>query len=353
MEILSSSNRDLVPIRRNKEKKPFGVTDQILAVEGASYAYPVVDGVPVLLGPERLVPRNSLTDYPIVDLADPKYAEAYEEMDHYSNLNDIDKVLRNSHIKRLAQCEDIAEFAETFPEPADFWLDGAYGNVVREQAVFRYLAPVQDKVFLQLGGSGRTAITMLLAGARRAYLVTPAIGETLFAIRLASFLGVRDRFIPVLGVGEEIPFLDNQIDLLYSGSCFHHMRFKYLSGELHRVLSTGGKFAGVDAWKTFLHTIGIKMLGKQEYGIDTPEGVYCRPVTNNRLAHMRQKFPNMEITLNEPILRYLFIGLNKLSRRDCFPQTLAGRIRMSSIDDMIGRITGLGGGVITTMGMKE
>ena len=66
---------------------------------------------------------------------------------------------------------------------------------------------------------------------------------------------------------------------------------------------------------------------------------------------MKQKFPNLEITYNGYVLRYLFLGLEKM-HINITPKTLKQKRKETQIDNFIGRILGLKGGVITTMGTK-
>src|SRR5688572_10774894 len=60
---------------------PAGVTEKVLIREDEGVAYPVVSGIPVLLAPERLTVGSDDT----FDLTEPKYAEAYEEMEFYND----------------------------------------------------------------------------------------------------------------------------------------------------------------------------------------------------------------------------------------------------------------------------
>ncbi len=57
------------------------MTDTLLVREDGIVAYPVIDEIPVLLGPEALFVGEEETSF---NLAEPKYAEAYVEMDVYN-----------------------------------------------------------------------------------------------------------------------------------------------------------------------------------------------------------------------------------------------------------------------------
>ena len=303
----SSSSQEFVSVKRiGGDAKPMGATDRLLLVKDGSSAFPIIDGIPVLLTPERLVPSDQRDTQPTIDLQDPKFAEAYQEMEFYNQMRDSqmggqqgDQI--NQILGALADYEDISSIKDSFPDPENVWVDARHDSVSQLEA-YRYLAPVTDKIFLQMGGSGSHAVKMLLAGARMACLLTPMIGEAQFALQLAENYGVADRLACVLAVGEELPFADGSIDLVYSGGCFHHMRLDHVGAELSRVLKSGGKFSGVDPWKTPLHTIGTKVLGKRE------PSVFCRPITDERLSRIKRYFPDLHTSRNGPYLALLFPG---------------------------------------------
>src|SRR4051812_4093050 len=72
----------LVP-RSNAEPAPFGVTDRLMVRSDNACAYPVVDGIPILLAPEQLTAPDKVQSF---DLQDVRYAEAYQEMTHYNQV---------------------------------------------------------------------------------------------------------------------------------------------------------------------------------------------------------------------------------------------------------------------------
>src|SRR6266404_2656804 len=71
---------DIAP-RANPEPAPFGVTSQLMVRSDNACAYPIVDGVPILLAPEQITPATRPQRF---DLQDVKYAEAYQEMTFYN-----------------------------------------------------------------------------------------------------------------------------------------------------------------------------------------------------------------------------------------------------------------------------
>ncbi len=292
--------------------------------------------------------------HPAADLRYPASAETEEEEIEYFNaeaearMADLapDRNAEPEYMEGLAGCRDIAAAVLTFPEPAYVWIETGYESLCLLEA-YRHLAPVAGGTFMQIGGTGSHAVKMLLAGARRGFLLTPMMAEARYAVRLAEIFGVRDRFAPVLGLGEQIPFAADFFSLAFSFACFHHMRFEYLAGEMHRVLAEGGKFASIDPWKTLLHTVGRRTLGKHE------RSVHCRPVTAERLATLKRRFPDMAVSRHGPLLRYLCLGLRKLGMGGFLPRSLPAMMDIMRAADFLGRLTGLEGGVILMMGAKQ
>jgi len=341
-----------VPRRGQDRPQPLAVARPIggamLIAEDRSAAYPVIDGIPVLLGPERLVRADQAKGQQPADLADPIYAEAYEEMAYYNdpaNMASPDAIMGN-----LAGNGDnplAAAAAARFPHPAHLWVDAAHDSLTQLEA-YAHLAPVTDKTVAQLGGRGSHAVKMLVAGARAGLLVTPMLSEAKHAVSLAQSFGVEDTLLPVIAVGEQLPIAPGCIDRAYSGGCFHHMRFEQLGEELYRVLAPGGRFAGVDPYATALHRAGTAIMGKRG------PSVHCRPVTPLRLEKIRKRFPDMATSYAGPVLRYFLIALDLLTRgRAAFG--VPTMMRIMRFDDLVGRAgrpLGLRGGSLAMLGAK-
>src|SRR3954453_7150998 len=62
---------ELIP-RANAEPAPFGLTATMMVRSDGACAYPVVDGIPILLAPEQITPATRPQRF---DLEDVKYAE--------------------------------------------------------------------------------------------------------------------------------------------------------------------------------------------------------------------------------------------------------------------------------------
>lgn len=310
--------------RLNTPPLPFGITSSMLVREDDLCAYPIVDGIPILLTPEQITASDRPQQF---DLADQRYAEAYEEMTVYNEVasqeslaikqsesyRSIEPVLRLNEEGRLA-----------FPDPARAWID-VWPSGIAQYEAFRHLLPIRDKRVLQLGGKGIHAVKFLLAGAKEAWLVTPMLGEVLCSITLAREAGVVDRLRCAVGVAEELPLADELFDAVYSGGCVHHMVTQVAFPEILRVLKKGGRFSSVDPWRAPFYGIGIKVLGKRE------RNVYCRPLTRSRVAPLFSTFPEAMRIQHGTLTRYPAIALEKIGIR--IPGNMMWRV--SQLDDAI------------------
>ena len=109
---------ELVP-RTNEEPAPFGVTATLMVRSDNGCAYPVVDGIPILLAPEQITPANRPQTW---DLKDVKYAEAYEEMTFYNQVAKAEAAkIREAEAYRMIEpvLRLPAEERGTFPEPKE------------------------------------------------------------------------------------------------------------------------------------------------------------------------------------------------------------------------------------------
>ena len=262
-EALGSAN--LAP-RSNAEPAPFGVTPTMMVRSDGACAYPVVDGIPVLLAPEQITRADRPQQF---DLKDVKYAEAYEEMTHYNEVakGEAAAILKSESYRVI---EPILRLPpsdrHTFPEPKEAWID-CVPDCKAQYEASRYLGSIAGKRLLQLGGKGIHAVKWLLGGAAEAWVLTPMLGEIYCSIALAKEAGVLDRLRCVVGVAEEIPLVDNMFDAIYSGGCVHHMTTELAMPEIARVLKPGGRFACMDPWRAPLYAIGTKILGKREKNV--------------------------------------------------------------------------------------
>jgi uncharacterized protein YbaR (Trm112 family)/SAM-dependent methyltransferase len=303
---------------------PIGITPTVMLRQDHEAAYPIVDGVPILLAPEMLVPAGVKR---AVDLLLPRYAEAYEEMSHYN----LAAAMEAERIKNTDAYQSIAKIYQApqavqvnFPYPAEIWLDAVYDSVTQMEA-YEHLLPITGNQMAQLGGKGIHAVKFLLAGASAAWAITPMLGEIKCAIALAREFKVDGQLFGVVGIAEEIPLAAGVLDGIFSGGCLHHMQTDLALPEAARVLKSGGRFAANDPWRTPFYAIGTRIFGKRE------EGVYCQPLTKSRLAVLPVAFPTARYIQHGSIFRYPLLALSKFGIKS----GLNFAYRMTKIDDAL------------------
>lgn len=327
------------------ERPPFGCTDEVLLRADRQAAYPVVDGIPVLMGPEVLRPASLVQPF---DLRAPQYAEAYEEMAYYNAVAREEAAAAGTSAVFRHVIQPVLDAAPAeraaFPYPRAVWLDAIYDCAAQWDA-YRHLAPLRGGRVLQLGGSGLHAIKFLLAGAAEGWVVTPMLGEALVAHAMAQAAGVAGRLRCVVGVAEELPFADATFDAIYSGGCVHHMVTAVALPEAARVLRAGGRFGAMDPWRAPLYAWGTRLMGKRE-----PE-VYCRPLTPERVAPLQTAFGHAEVIQHGALTRYPLLTLNKLG----VSSSLEMVWQLGRIDDRLSTRLGLRhlGSSVALLGTKR
>lgn len=303
---------------------PGGSPEKVLFDKNRNSAFPVVDGIPILLAPEMLVPQGKNLSF---DLYSPPYREVYADMAVYNSA-----AMQESYC--IADTESGAAVQPAleaspvdvgnFPAPKDVWLDATY-DCVAQWGAYCHIAPLLNGRVLQLGGKGIHAVKFLLAGAKEAWLLTPMFGEALCAQKLAEWAGVHDRLHCCIGVAEEIPFASNTFDGIYSGACMHHVALDLAMPECFRILKHGGRFASVDPWCAPFYRIGIRIFGKRE------EGVHCRPLDKERVQAFWRSFPDGRIVHHGAFTRYPLLALSKLG----FRHQISSVWNLTKIDDRL------------------
>ena len=301
---------------------PFGRSDFVLLREDLKAAYPIQDGIPILLTPEILTAEAVQHD-----LKDPRWSEAYEEMDFYNG--EAEAQVSAAVVRQFVGYRHVGPF------PSARWLDAPY-DAASQLDAFNHLGPATGRRIAQLGGSGQHAVKSLLAGASEAWLVTPMHEEAVFGRELARRVGVGDRFNAVVGIGEQIPIRSELFDGVYAGGCLHHMASYYAAAEIRRILVPGGRFAAVEPWQTRLHRYGTRLVGKRE------ANPHCRPMNDARILPLREAFESVTLAHHGPILRYVGLAVSKLARRQLSVQ--AG-LRIGRFDDRLPLPAELGGSV--------
>ena len=277
------------------------------AVAVPAVAVPAVDGPPASHGTDgeiRWVGDPGAARYPViagVPLLMLDYAHdavgplgvscgiSPRELDHYTAVG-LREAADASHSDALRELWALrarvssgqgARDADVLDEK---WVDATYDGPAQLRCYSHLREPLRGGTAVQVGGGGKHALKFLLAGAARAVVVAPIVGELVFAIVCARRLGLADRLVAVAGTGEALPLATGRVDALYCGGTLHHMDTACAGRELARVLSPHGRFAAAEPWKVpLLHHAGTRLLGKRE-------PVPCRPIDRPRLAALRQGF---------------------------------------------------------------
>lgn len=328
LEIVSLAEADDLlqqKLPRTALRLPLSSESPVLINREPRAVYPIVEGVPVLLEPERL-------DWNAEDRAKeqtrPIYREAYEEMSFYNGVgtDEASSIASSEAFSAIAPIAGMAAALRAqFPYPPSVWLDAVYDCSAQQEAYeFLKIGPLTERV-IQLGGKGIHAVKFLLAGASEAWLITPMLGEAICSLALARFAGVADRLRCVVAVGERLPLPGQTVDAVYSGGCLHHMIVEEAAGEIARVLRPTGRFAAVDPWRTPLYRAGIAVFGKRE------AHVRCKPLTSARVQPIFGKFGEVTISKHGALTRYPLLALNKLR----LSVSLNTSLRITAADDQV------------------
>ena len=319
LDAAPSNNPGLVaPALLGCDAEAIGITDLMVQVADGSAAYPVVDGIPVLMSTERLASERVE-----IQVAGTNFEEAYQEQKLYTEL--ASSVLGSS-ARGLEEVRRVVETADPsrFPEPPESWFGGGSTAGAYLKAM-RHLAPVADCTVLQIGGVGTHALKLLHAGAERALIVSPVIGELVEGRAIAAEVGLADRATFVGGVAEQLPIADSSIDRVYSGSSIHHTDTSQSFAEISRVLSPLGRWASVDVWKSTFHDVGTRLFGKCH------GNPYCHPLSPVRIAPAKDAFDDCVASFHGGTVRYPLAVAERAGFR---PDAKLG-IQLASIEDKI------------------
>jgi hypothetical protein len=333
-------------MRDGHGRSPTGETPQVLLRSDGLAAYPIVDGVPILLAPEVLTDPRAQVRF---DLQSTHYAEAYNEMlfydgassflaDHIVDVASLEKSPEEDFQCLFRQLHASDADRANFPNPPEQWL-AARMDLGSEWDCYAHLAPLQGKHVLQIGGRGSAAMRMLLGGAARATLLTPMFEEAQVALKLARVLNVSARFDCIVGIAEEIPLPDASVDGAYSGGCVHHMTTARAFPEIARILKPGGRFAAAEPWRAPMYALGTWVFGKRE------ANPFCRPLTRERVAPLFDAFSQAQCVQHGALTRYPMLAMEKLGAH--FPLRTA--LNVGRLDDrfcsLIPGLRRLGSGV--------
>lgn len=295
----------LVSLRKNGHNKalPVGRTTNVLVSDTAETVYPVLDGVPVLIAPEVLGVARDRKEF---DLDDPKFEEAYLEMDFYNKVarDEIADIERTKGFRDMQRLVDRVGTPAEFMSNAEAWLTQKYDCAAQEDA-YRAMQPVAGRNVMQIGGKGTYVVALLHGGAGSGTLLTPMIGEALFALELARRFGVKG-LLPIVGVAEQLPFENAAIDRIIVPGSLHHMDVSQALSEGHRVLAPEGVYCAIEPWRAPLYAIGTRIFGKRE------PNAHCSPLDTQRINGLYESFPRAEINHHGTFTRYPLLAANKL-----------------------------------------
>jgi SAM-dependent methyltransferase len=297
-----------------------------LLVRADGAAYPIRDGFPVLMGPDI---QN--TEPP---RKEGMYAEAYAEMGFYNAYSDelLTRIragpLTGSREEGIRGLDRLMHEHSRFPH--ENWLLSRM-DVDAEWDGLQHIGSVTGQRVLQIGGCGVVALTLLMAGAERADLLTPMLAEARVARALAQKFGLSERLNCTIGIAEQLPFPPDSFDVIFSRGSVHHMETERVFGQFHRALRSGGRFAAVEPWRAPLYALGTRVLGKRE------PNPFCRPLTAQRVAPLFTAFADARCVQHGTLSRYAMLAIEKSGIR--FPISMAQSI--GRIDDAVSSLCGL------------
>ena len=113
------------------------VTEKSLLRSDGRGAYPVVDGIPILLAPEMLVSPEGAE---LIDTDQDPYREAYEEMDFYNAV----AARAHSDGSNSDAYQNVSPVvkAGSFFSSAD-WLDATY-DIASQADAYEFISPIRD-----------------------------------------------------------------------------------------------------------------------------------------------------------------------------------------------------------------
>jgi len=302
LQLLGSDLRRLDSHRTMLDPSEIG--NELLMRSDGLGAYPIANGIPILMAPEMIVNVESVRDggFDLIDTRTDPFREAYAEMGFYNTV----AAERGSDIKKTNLYAHLAGLADPEPFPGPSWIDSLYDHAAQKDA-YEFVAPVAAKTALQVGGSGLHAVKFLLAGAAQSWLLTPMLSEAIIGRKLAQEFGVGDRFHAIVGIAEQMPFVDASIDRIYSGGSIHHTVTDRAFTDIHRVLATEGRFAAVEPWRAPLYRLGTRIFGQREAPIlgNRSHGVCCRPMETDRVASLFTNFTHAEVRHHGTFSRYV------------------------------------------------
>ena len=243
------------------------------------------------------------------------YERIKKEIRAYDNIavsrmkEDVAEFTRNFVGSNLLDCYLSGKPVE-FPKSSRLWIDSV-ANGISQRTAYNWLAPIEGKRYLQLGGSGSHAIKSLIGGADSAVLVTPSAEEGQIALMVARRLGLASKMEVALGIGEALPFAEGSFDRVYGGGTLHHIELELGLSELHRVLATGGRAGFVDPRLNFIYRVleitKLRNLARER-------GAQCYPLRVSDVQENARGFTTTWCELSGGPARYAIVGLTRILR---------------------------------------
>jgi SAM-dependent methyltransferase len=126
--------------------------------------------------------------------------------------------------------------------PADWNFDHYRDRSPWRAHLFDFLGSFVGKTVLDLGcGYQPTPVYFALAGARKVYACDVSPKAVAHVREMAQAAGVADRVLALVCAGEQLPFADQQLDLIHGEAVLHHLYLALAGAEIARVLRLGGR----------------------------------------------------------------------------------------------------------------
>lgn len=285
------------------EKKVDCNADYLLVSSSGKVAYPVNDGVPYLA-----VEHAIGVQLPRSPIADSHHEEIRRESmiyDHIAkkNKNRLATTIRTVFGEDFEKAVRAGNVPDTFPKPEKIWID-AVGCPDTQLEAYRFLSPLRNKTFLQVGGSGSHAVKALLAGASAGALLSPSIEEIRLGRSVAEEFGVSDRFLGILGIAELMPLKNGSIDRIYGGGCLHHTDISKSLAEVGRVLESTARASFVDPVNNPIYRAWEKFTGRIRF-LEDEESTHDHPIDRPTLEIITNNiFSNTKFYLSGSLTRY-------------------------------------------------
>ena len=238
-----------------------------------------------------------------------KEIHAYDAMAVDRSRAEVGEFTRNSVGPALVARFLEGEVPRGFPRPIPLWLD-SIANPVTQLAAYDWLSPIDDRLFMQMGGAGSHAIKALIAGARRAVLITPSTEEGNFARSMAEHLGISRDLDVVIGIGEGLPIASDSVDRVFGGGTLHHIHLEQGLTELSRVLKPRGRAGFVEPRLNFVYRF-FEFTRLRE--LVREKGSHCYPLDLSDVASVAvsNNFSRVEYNLAGGPARYVIVGLTR------------------------------------------